>query len=215
MLIRHMQGFVVQRSHTSLLIFSHISFGIAPQGTNLCANVTCVALGQCHRVGVCDFATGVCTNPLRVRGNSNSQSCVVASIMTDFFCCLVRHLRRPLEPYAVSLEPKHLIHSTQKSCARAHPQRVLFSGVFDHVSHHIIDDGNTITVQDQCSIGVCAGILLCQGVTCSAKDQCHNVGSCDTTSGLCSDPAKIDGSACSKSIEIFHRVHHRVLFPLS
>lgn len=32
-------------------------------GVDLCAGVTCSALDQCHVVGTCDHATGVCSNP--------------------------------------------------------------------------------------------------------------------------------------------------------
>jgi hypothetical protein len=37
---------------------------------------------------------------------------------------------------------------------------------------------------------------LCAGVMCAAKDQCHAVGTCDLYTGMCSDPAKEDGTAC-------------------
>lgn len=37
---------------------------------------------------------------------------------------------------------------------------------------------------------------LCAGVTCTAPDQCHGAGTCDPATGVCSNPAKPDGSAC-------------------
>lgn len=40
---------------------------------------------------------------------------------------------------------------------------------------------------------------LCTGVTCSALDQCHDVGTCDPTTGGCSQPAKADGTTCTGS----------------
>jgi hypothetical protein len=36
-------------------------------------------------------------------------------------------------------------------------------------------------------------------VVCTASDQCHDPGTCDPGSGLCSNPAKADGSACDDS----------------
>lgn len=36
----------------------------------------------------------------------------------------------------------------------------------------------------------------CANVTCSASDQCHAVGSCEPTTGLCTDPAVADGTFC-------------------
>ena len=31
---------------------------------------------------------------------------------------------------------------------------------------------------------------------CTASDQCHDIGTCEPTTGECSDPAKADGSDC-------------------
>ena len=56
------------------------------------------------------------------------------------------------------------------------------------------DDGNACTRTDTCQAGVCVGS---NAVTCAALDQCHNAGTCDTSTGACSNPAKADGSACS------------------
>jgi hypothetical protein len=46
-----------------------------------------------------------------------------------------------------------------------------------------------------CSNSVCKD--LCAGVTCTASDQCHEAGTCDWHTGLCSNPVKSDGSACN------------------
>jgi TolB protein len=83
------------------------------------------------------------------------------------------------------------------------------------------DDGNACTTADACHAGLCAGTNLpddsacsdgdsctrsdtcqsgtCTGaspVLCSASDQCHQAGTCDPASGVCSDPAAPDGTAC-------------------
>jgi MYXO-CTERM domain-containing protein len=60
------------------------------------------------------------------------------------------------------------------------------------------DDGNASTTGDVCTAGICAGVDHCLGVTCTAQDECHDVGACDHATGACSNPAKADGSACSK-----------------
>ena len=83
------------------------------------------------------------------------------------------------------------------------------------------DDGNSCTI-DACSVGVCVhtpsptgtscsdnnacnGPERCDGaghcqagtpVVCAELDQCHLVGICDTATGLCSNPAKPNGTAC-------------------
>ena len=55
------------------------------------------------------------------------------------------------------------------------------------------DDGNTCTQIDTCQSGACIGS---DPVTCTVLDQCHNLGSCDPSTGICNNPTKIDGSVC-------------------
>src|SRR5204863_10125616 len=47
---------------------------------------------------------------------------------------------------------------------------------------------------DSCQNGTCTGS---NPVTCTALDQCHDVGTCDTSTGVCSNPLKADGTACN------------------
>ena len=58
------------------------------------------------------------------------------------------------------------------------------------------DDGNECTQTDTCQGGVCVGS---NAKACPATDQCHNAGTCNTTTGLCSNPVKANGSACNDS----------------
>jgi hypothetical protein len=53
------------------------------------------------------------------------------------------------------------------------------------------DDG--CTVGDECSGGSC---VPGDAVLCTALSQCHEVGVCDTETGICSNPAKANGEAC-------------------
>lgn len=46
-----------------------------------------------------------------------------------------------------------------------------------------------------CRHGVCTN--LCAGVTCTASDSCHNAGTCNPHTGICSNPVKADGAQCS------------------
>lgn len=54
-------------------------------------------------------------------------------------------------------------------------------------------DGNACTRSDQCQSGTCAGA---DPVVCVASDQCHAAGTCSPSTGVCSNPAKPNGSAC-------------------
>jgi len=56
------------------------------------------------------------------------------------------------------------------------------------------DDGSACTSGDVCTNGACTGG---SPVVCAASDQCHNTGTCDPATGVCSNPAKADGTACN------------------
>ncbi|MFO0747628.1 MAG: hypothetical protein U1F43_18460, partial [Myxococcota bacterium] len=79
------------------------------------------------------------------------------------------------------------------------------------------DDQNPCTANDHCSAGSCVsgGATSCDdgdactadacapetgcthvAKTCTALDQCHDVGTCNPQSGVCSNPAKPDGASC-------------------
>lgn len=55
-------------------------------------------------------------------------------------------------------------------------------------------DGNACTQTDTCQAGVCVGS---NPVVCTALDQCHVVGSCNATSGGCSNPPAPLGTPCT------------------
>src|SRR5262249_46566970 len=88
--------------------------------------VTCAPTDQCHAAGVCQPASGTCTNPPR----PDDTSC---------------------------------------------------------------NDGDACTQTDRCEVGVCTGS---SPVVCPNPDTCHLPGTCDPSSGQCSNPAKGDGSVC-------------------
>jgi hypothetical protein len=56
------------------------------------------------------------------------------------------------------------------------------------------DDGNACTQVDRCQSGVCVGT---HAVVCGASDQCHIAGSCDPSTGACTNPAAPNGTACN------------------
>ena len=56
------------------------------------------------------------------------------------------------------------------------------------------NDGNACTQTDTCTNGACTGA---NPVVCSASDQCHVVGLCDSANGTCSNPNKGDGAGCT------------------
>jgi uncharacterized repeat protein (TIGR01451 family) len=55
------------------------------------------------------------------------------------------------------------------------------------------DDGSACTQADSCQAGSCVGA---SPVVCTALDECHAAGACDPATGVCSNPAALDGTAC-------------------
>ncbi|NMO15638.1 LamG domain-containing protein [Pyxidicoccus fallax] len=49
-----------------------------------------------------------------------------------------------------------------------------------------------------CREGTCQ-VDLCTGVVCAPLDACHTAGTCDPSTGLCSNPVAPDGTACDDS----------------
>lgn len=58
------------------------------------------------------------------------------------------------------------------------------------------DDQDLCTTVDTCQSGICTGGAP---VVCQALDACHDVGTCSPSTGLCSEPAKADGTICDDS----------------
>ena len=56
------------------------------------------------------------------------------------------------------------------------------------------NDGNGCTQTDTCQAGACVGG---SPRTCTASDQCHDVGACDPQTGACSNPARMNNSGCN------------------
>jgi hypothetical protein len=56
------------------------------------------------------------------------------------------------------------------------------------------NDGNACTQTDTCQAGACTGT---NPVVCSPLDQCHVAGTCNPSTGNCSNPNATDGTSCN------------------
>jgi MYXO-CTERM domain-containing protein len=56
------------------------------------------------------------------------------------------------------------------------------------------NDGDVCTQSDTCQAGACSSG---SPVVCPMPDQCHNAGTCNPGSGMCSNPIKTNGSVCN------------------
>ncbi len=144
--------------------------------------VMCTALDQCHVAGSCDPANGVCSNPPAADGIT----CTDGSACTQTDVCVSGTCSGANPVSCTALDQCH-------GAGTCNPA----SGVCSNPAKPngtSCSDGNACTQTDSCQAGACVGS---SPVTCTASDQCHNIGTCDPSSGTCSNPAKADGSSCS------------------
>jgi hypothetical protein len=137
---------------------------------------------RCHAPAVCDPANGTCSNPAKPNGTT----CTDGNACTQDDTCQAGS--------CVGADP------VTCSCPRSMPPRrhvrprqrhVLES---DEAERTSCNDGDLCTQSDTCQAGACQGA---NPVSCAALDDCHQVGSCDPTTGLCSNPIEPDGTACA------------------
>ncbi len=144
--------------------------------------VTCTALDQCHAVGVCNPASGVCSNPNKAEGTS----CNDGNACTRADTCQAGACTGADPVICAALDQCHAIGVCDPSSGVcSNPNKADGVGC---------NDGNACTRADTCQAGACVGS---NPVICVARDQCHAAGTCDPVSGACSNPNKADESACN------------------
>lgn len=146
------------------------------------APVSCTAQSACHDVGVCSPATGLCSNPVKPAGSP----CDDADLCTTGDTCQAGTCAPGVPRSCVASDQCHVAGVCVPAMgACTNPAKPNGS---------TCDDGDACTMTDTCQAGMCSGGNRRQ---CVALDACHDVGVCDPSDGLCSDPVKADGSACS------------------
>jgi RHS repeat-associated protein len=143
--------------------------------------ITCTAQDQCHVAGTCDPGTGACTNPAAANGTScnDGDACTLTDTCQAGVC-------KGTAITCTAQDQCHAAGTCDKTTGLcSNPAKA------DGTS---CNDGNACTLTDTCQAGLCQGG---NSVTCVASDQCHGPGMCDPTTGLCSNPAVADGTACN------------------
>jgi slime mold repeat-containing protein len=146
--------------------------------------VVCEALDQCHEAGVCDPATGTCSNP----DKANGSACVDGDACTQTDTCQAGVCTGMNPVVCTALDQCHdagVCDPASGTCSNP-----------DKANGSACNDGDACTRTDTCQAGACTGM---NPVVCTALDQCHDAGVCDPASGTCSNPDKPNGSACSDS----------------
>src|SRR5206468_265578 len=139
----------------------------------------CTALDQCHVAGTCDTTTGVCSNPNAANGTSWKDR--HAGTQTD--TCQAGTCTGSNPIVCTALDQCHVAgtcDTTTGVCSNPNAA---------NGTH--CNDSNACTRTDTCQAGTCTGS---SPIVCSALDQCHVAGSCDTSTGDCSNPNAADGT---------------------
>jgi hypothetical protein len=143
--------------------------------------VTCVAQDQCHAAGVCDPATGACSNPAVPDGTAcnDGDACTQADSCQAGVCA-------GAEPVTCVAQDQCHAAGVCDPATGACSNPAVADGT-------ACNDGNACTRADSCQLGVCAGA---EPVACAASDACHVAGTCDPGTGACSNPVAADDTPC-------------------
>ncbi len=164
--------------------------------TDTCSNgvcvgndpVVCQVVDACKDAGTCDPATGTCTLGALPEGTA----CNDGNRCTSGDKCISKTCTgTPVVCPAIT--DCHL-------AGQCNPDDGTCSEVFKD-NGQPCNDNNLCTQVDQCIDGVCTGS---SPVQCVALDQCHEPGTCQSGTGMCSNPnspnTKLcnDGNSCTK-----------------
>ncbi|RYZ10213.1 MAG: hypothetical protein EOO73_01155 [Myxococcales bacterium] len=144
--------------------------------------VSCTGLNDACNVGTCSAATGKC----EATPKANGTTCDDANACTQASSCQAGVCQGQSPVVCAASDQCHSAGTCNPSTgACTNPSKA---------NGAACNDGNACTKTDSCQSGVCSGS---SAVVCAASDQCHSAGTCNPSTGACSEPAKPNGTACS------------------
>jgi len=151
-------------------------------GTCLGASpVLCQGEGACHVAGTCDPNTGNCSGPAKADGTA----CNDGDACTQVDTCQAGTCTGTGPKACAAIDQCHSAGTCDPAsgtCSTPHKD-----------NGTTCNDGDACTQTDACQFGTCIGA---SPKACTAGDQCHTAGTCDPSSGTCSNPAKDNGAPC-------------------
>eukprot|EP00756_Hemistasia_phaeocysticola_P033178 Hpha_TRINITY_DN16452_c0_g3::TRINITY_DN16452_c0_g3_i1::g.161318::m.161318 len=152
-------------------------------GSDKCINTICRDPGdQCMEKGVCDPTTGNCTSLPRPDG----AACDDGDASTaDDQCRKGVCGGNDLCPQACDVKACH-------DAGTCDPN----TGLCSYNASADLSACDSNGTPGECIAGTCQPKDFCRGVTCTAKDTCHDAGTCNRTNGNCTDVQRPDGSVC-------------------
>jgi MYXO-CTERM domain-containing protein len=142
----------------------------------------CVPSDQCHDAGTCNAANGTCSNPIKPNGTActDNNACTQSDTCQSGVCMSGQQRACPASDQC------HDVGSCNTSTG-ACSNPIKPNGT-------ACTDNNACTQSDACQDGVCTAGTARQ---CPTPDQCHTAGTCDPSTGNCSNPNKPNGTACN------------------
>jgi hypothetical protein len=146
--------------------------------------IVCQPLDACHVAGVCDAATGTCSNPV----SKDGIACDDGDACTSADSCQAGTCTGGMKTVCQALDPCHLTGECDPMTGQC--------GNPSQEDGIACDDGDPCSTGDACIAGACTPK---SAVVCDPIDACHAAGSCDAATGQCSiGPSSVDCSAKSE-----------------
>jgi hypothetical protein len=178
-----------------------------PDGSCAGTPVVCQALDQCHVPGVCNRATGVCSNPNIANGMKcdDGAACTTGDVCINGACKGVPVVC----PAPTTCQVSVACDPSSGSCVAVNQPDGTECGAVSACAHDVCQAGACVanvpkpkgTVcndQDSCTqTDACDGAGACVGgdpVGCPPADSCHAAGVCDQGSGKCQPGALLSGT---------------------
>lgn len=143
---------------------------------------TCPITNQCLASGTCNVVTGMCEYTTKPNGSAcnDGNACTLSDTCQMGVCSAGTPMVCPAPDQchnAGSCDP-----ATGTCTYPTKPNGTACS------------DANACTLGDTCQMGICTSGAP---KTCTPLSQCHNAGTCNQATGVCSNPAKPNGTACN------------------
>lgn len=180
-------SYVVNDTNTAGCLDSQFCNGIEYCSSGTCQAGTppnCADSNPCT-LDSCDYGLGICVNTPNVNQSCTSSNlCALAARCDETATCV----------------PTTLVQcSPAPSCqmlSGCNPSTGSCEYVF-HIDGTPCNDNNACTQTDTCMLGDCVGDNY---VVCTPLDQCHLAGTCNPSTGACTNPNAIDGTACNDGL---------------
>lgn len=146
------------------------------------APLVCQALEECHAPGTCDPMSGACSASIP---KPNGVACDDGDSCTKTDTCQAGVCTGSNPVVCAPLDDCHDAGTCDPGTGLcSNPARPDGSSC---------NDGNACTQTDACQQGYCTGS---NPSACAPLDQCHVAGTCDPSTGECSNPAANEGTSC-------------------